>query len=236
MSSSHNEIIPMEQTYQPLPLLDYQEYSQEEMRRRANTYYEEIKTRHSVRSFADRPVPRDIIETCIKAAGTAPSGANHQPWHFVCVQSPEVKRKIRHAAEEEERAFYDGKAGETWLSDLEKVGTDAHKRFLESAAWLIVIFLQRSSVKDDGSKQKNYYMSESCGIATGFLINALHRAGLATLTHTPAPMTFLNKALDRPANERAYMILVAGYPTDDATIPLAATHKKSLDEIASFVV
>jgi iodotyrosine deiodinase len=226
----------MEQTYQPIPLPDYEEYSQEEMRRRANAYYEEIKTRHSVRNFADRPVPRDIIETCIKAAGTAPSGANHQPWHFVCVENLEVKRKIRGAAEAEERAFYDGKAGEAWLNDLEKVGTDAHKPFLETAAWLIVIFLQRSSINDDGSKQKNYYMNESCGIATGFLINALHRAGLATLTHTPAPMTFLSDVLNRPANERAYMILVAGYPTDDAEIPLAATRKKPLGEIVSFVV
>lgn len=226
----------MDQSYQPIPLSDYKEYSLEEMRGRASAYYEEIKTRHSVRDFADRPVPQDIIETCIKAAGTAPSGANHQPWHFVCVQDREIKRKIREAAEAEERAFYDGKAGEIWLSDLEKVGTDAHKPFLETAAWLIVIFLQRSSINHDGSKQKNYYMNESCGIATGFLINALHRAGLATLTHTPAPMTFLGDVLKRPATERAYMILVAGYPTVDAKIPLAATRKKSLEECASFLV
>ena len=226
----------MDQSYQPIPLSDYKEYSPEEMRGRASAYYEEIKTRHSVRDFADRPVPQVIIETCIKAAGTAPSGANHQPWHFVCVQDREIKRKIREAAEAEERAFYDGKAGEIWLNDLAKVGTDAHKPFLETAAWLIVIFLQRSSINHDGSKQKNYYMNESCGIATGFLINALHRAGLATLTHTPAPMTFLSDVLNRPATERAYMILVAGYPTVDAEIPLAATRKKSLEECASFLV
>ena len=226
----------MEQTYQPIPLADYEEYSQETMLRRAETYYDEIKTRHSVRDFADRAVPREIIESCLKSAGTAPSGANHQPWHFVCVENRATKRKIRIAAEQEEQAFYKGKAGENWLADLEKVGTDANKPFLESAAWLIVIFLKRSSTKEDGSKQKNYYMNESCGIATGFLINALHRAGLATLTHTPAPMTFLSEVLERPANERAYMILVAGYPTADAKIPLSATRKKSLEEIASFVV
>lgn len=226
----------MQQTYQPVPLSDYEEYSHKTMLKRADAYYEEIKTRHSVRDFADRPVPREIIELCVKAAGTAPSGANHQPWHFVCVENRETKRKIRIAAEQEEKAFYEGKAGENWLADLEKVGTDANKPFLESAAWLIVIFLKRSSTAEDGSKQKNYYMNESCGIATGFLINALHRAGLATLTHTPAPMTFLSEVLARPASERAYMILVAGYPADDAKIPLAATHKKSLEEIASFIV
>jgi nitroreductase len=224
----------MEQTYQPIPLPDFTEYPEEEMLSRAEQYYREIKRRHSVRNFSDRPVPREIIEACIKAAGTAPSGANHQPWHFVCVENPDIKHKIRIAAEEEERSFYAGKAGETWLNDLEKVGTDEHKPFLESAAWLIVIFLKRSAVKDDGSKQKNYYMNESCGIATGFLINALHNAGLATLTHTPNPMTFLSEVLERPANERAYMILVAGYPTDDAVIPLAATQKKPLEDIATF--
>ena len=224
----------MEQPYQPSPLPDFTEYPEEEMLSRAEHYYREIKRRHSVRNFSDRPVPREIIEACIKAAGTAPSGANHQPWHFVCVENPDIKHKIRIAAEEEERSFYAGKAGETWLSDLEKVGTDEHKPFLESAAWLIVIFLKRSAVKDDGSKQKNYYMNESCGIATGFLINALHNAGLATLTHTPNPMTFLSEVLERPANERAYMILVAGYPADDAVIPLAATQKKTLQEIATF--
>lgn len=224
----------MDQHYSPIPLPDFKEYPEDEMREQAEKYYEEIKTRHSVRHFTDKPVSRDIIETCLKAAGTAPSGANHQPWHFVCVEDRELKRKIRIAAEEEERSFYAGKAGETWLSDLEKVGTDEHKPFLDTAAWLIVIFLKRSSVKDDGSKQKNYYMNESCGIATGFLINALHRAGLATLTHTPNPMTFLSEVLGRPANERAFMILVAGYPTDDAVIPLAATQKKPLEEIATF--
>ncbi len=225
----------MDQDYQPIPLSDYKELPESEMRKQAQQYYEEIKTRHSVRHFSDKPVPRDIIETCIKAAGTAPSGANHQPWHFVCVEDREVKHKIRMEAEEEERSFYAGKAGESWLNDLEKMGTDDHKPFLESAAWLIVIFLKRSSVKDDGSKQKNYYMNESCGIATGFLINALHRAGMATLTHTPAPMTFLSDVLERPANERAYMILVAGYPSDDAVIPLASTRKKPLAEVATFV-
>ena len=226
----------MEQRYEPIPLPDFTEYPEDEMRAKAQQYYQEIKRRHSVRHFADTPVPQDIIESCIKAAGTAPSGANHQPWHFVCVENQDIKHKIRIAAEEEERNFYAGKAGDVWLSDLEKVGTDEHKPFLETAAWLIVIFLKRSSVNEDGSKQKNYYMTESCGIATGFLINALHSAGLATLTHTPSPMTFLADVLGRPANERAYMILVAGHPAGEAEIPLAATRKKPLEEISSFLV
>ncbi|MFT4519253.1 MAG: iodotyrosine deiodinase [Halioglobus sp.] len=226
----------MEEQYKPLPLPDFTERPTAEMRTRAELYYQGIKRRHSVRHFADRPVPRDIIETCIKAAGTAPSGANHQPWHFVCVENRDIKHKIRLAAEEEERNFYAGKAGDTWLRDLAKVGTDAQKPFLETAAWLIVIFLQRSALNDDGSKQKNYYMSESCGIATGFLINALHEAGIATLTHTPNPMTFLSEVLDRPASERAYMILVAGYPANDAVVPAAAVKKKPLEEISSFII
>jgi len=225
----------MEQEYIPIDLPDYKELPTDEMRNNAEAYYQRIKKRHTVRDFADRSVPRDIIESCIRAAGTAPSGANHQPWHFVCVEDRDLKSKIRHAAEEEERAFYGGKAGDTWLKDLEKVGTDAHKPFLETAAWLIVIFLKRHDVTEEGDKQKNYYMNESCGIATGFLINALHEAGLATLTHTPNPMSFLSEVLERPANERAYMILVAGYPTEDAKVPLAATQKKPLEEIATFL-
>ena len=224
-----------QETYHPIPLPNYREYPQDEMHRRILEYYLDIERRHTVRHYADRPVPREIIENCIKVAGTAPSGANQQPWHFVCVEDREVKRRIRVAAEKEERAFYAGKAGERWLKDLEKLGTDADKPYLEKAAWLIVIFLERSQVGDDGSQHKNYYHGESCGIATGFLISALHRAGLATLTHTPNPMRFLNEVLERPNNERAYMILVAGYPAEDAEIPQAATEKKSLEEIATFV-
>ncbi|PLW68970.1 nitroreductase family protein [Pseudohalioglobus lutimaris] len=221
--------------YQPVPLPDWKGYDEEEMRLRAANYLSDIRRRHSVRNFSDIPVPRDIIETCIRAAGTAPSGANHQPWHFVCVSDPTVKRKIRIAAEHEEEAFYSGRAGEDWLENLDKLGTDQHKPFLETAPWLIAIFLQRSSQDDAGNKRKNYYTSESVGIATGFLLNALHCAGLATLTHTPNPMRFLNEVLNRPATERAYMLLVVGHPTDDATVPAAALQKKPLPDIATFI-
>ena len=224
-----------QETYHPIPLPDYCEYPEDEMRRRVLEFYHDLKRRHTVRHYSDRPVPRGIIEDCIKAAGTAPSGANRQPWHFVCVEDRELKHKIRIAAEKEERAFYAGKAGERWLKDLEKLGTDANKPYLETAAWLIVIFLEKSRVGDDGVVHKNYYQGESCGIATGILISALHQAGLVTLTHTPNPMRFLNEVLDRPDNERAYMILVAGYPAEDAQIPLAATKKKPLEKIATFV-
>lgn len=224
----------MSDKYQPIPLPDFEELPPAQMLDNAKAYYQQIKRRHSVRHFSDKPVDKKIIEYCVRAAGTAPSGANHQPWHFVCVQAPELKRQIRIAAEKEEVAFYSGKAGETWLGDLEKIGTDAQKPFLEIAPWLIVIFLQKHGSSETGEKQKNYYMNESCGIATGILINALHNAGLATLTHTPAPMTFLSELLERPANERAFMILVAGYPADNAEIPLASTHKKSLKELATF--
>ena len=168
------------------------------------------------------------------AAGTAPSGANHQPWHFACVSSPDIKREIREAAEAEERAFYGGKAGSEWLEDLKKMGTDASKPFLETAPWLIAIFVKRHGIDEQGNKQKNYYTSESVGIATGFLINALHEAGLATLTHTPNPMKFLSKILERPANERPFVLLVVGHPAADAVIPRAATVKKRIEEIASF--
>ena len=221
--------------YTPIPLSDFEEYPPEEMAARAEQYYTEIKRRHSVRDFSDRPVPREIIETCIRAAGTAPSGANHQPWQFVCIQDPAAKHKIWKAAEAEEESFYNGKAGETWLADLKKLGTDAQKPFLAKAPWLIAIFLKNNETKDDEIVQKNYYMKESCGIATGFLINALHHAGLATLTHTPSPMKFLGKILERPSNERPFLLLVTGYPADDATIPEHATHKKPLDEISTFI-
>lgn len=221
--------------YQPVPLPDWQHLTNSEMRARAADYLEDVKRRHSVRAFKDTAVPRDIIETCIRAAGTAPSGANHQPWHFVCVSDAQVKRKIRIAAEHEEEAFYGGRAGEDWLENLNRLGTDQHKPFLETAPWIIAVFLQRSGLDDEGNKRKNYYMSESVGIATGFLLNALHRAGLATLTHTPNPMKFLNQVLERPANERPYMLLVVGHPADDATVPAAALEKKPLAEIATFV-
>lgn len=223
------------QDYEAIPLPEREHYSAEEMTQRAEEYYELIRRRHSVRHFSDRAVPRRVIETCIRAAGTAPSGANHQPWHFVCVGDAAVKRKIRIAAEHEEAEFYGGRAGEDWLEDLDKLGTDAQKPFLETAPWLIAIFLERSGTDEEGRKRKNYYMSESVGIATGFLLNALHSAGLATLTHTPNPMKFLNDILDRPNTERPYILLVVGHAADDATVPAAAMIKKPLVEISTFI-
>ena len=204
------------------------------MLKRAQEYLAMISQRRSVRHFSEKPVSTEIIEACLKAAGSAPSGANHQPWHFVCISDPSLKRKIRIAAEEEERAFYDGRAGDQWLDDLHGLGTDAQKPFLETAPWLIAIFAERYGVDFSGEKQKNYYVPESVGIATGLLINALHTIGLATLTHTPNPMKFLSKILGRPSNERPMMLLVVGHPTLDARVPRAATVKKPLEKISSF--
>jgi iodotyrosine deiodinase len=221
--------------FEPVPLPDYREYPLEDMRLRAEAFRAEIARRHTVRDFAPRPVPQDIIETCIRAAGTAPNGANHQPWHFAAISNPEVKARIRQAAEEEERAFYAGKAGEEWLAALKPLGTDPLKPFLEVAPWLIAIFGARSSPSADGVSRKNYYVPESVSIATGFLITALHHAGLATLTHTPSPMGFLNEICRRPPQEKPYILLVVGYPAEDAHIPRHATEKKPLAEIASFL-
>ncbi len=225
----------MDYNYDPIPLPDRETLSPAESLARAESYFAFIRCRHSVRHFSDTPVDRAVIEACVKAAGTAPSGANHQPWHFCCVSDATVKRRIREAAEAEEREFYAGKAGEEWLKDLKKIGTDDRKPFLEVAPWLIAIFAERYGIDEDGNRRKHYYMPESVGIATGFLINALHEAGLATLTHTPNPMKFLNRILDRPANERPYILLVVGHPASDAMIPRAATVKKPLSQIASFL-
>lgn len=224
----------MSDDYQAIALPDVQNLSDEESRQRALRYLEHVRRRHSVRSFADTPVPVDIIEACIQAAGTAPSGANHQPWHFACVSDPQIKREIREAAEIEEAEFYGGRGGDEWLKNLSKLGTDQFKPFLETAPWLIAIFVERQGKDAQGNKRKNYYMSESVGIATGFLLNALHTAGLATLTHTPNPMKFLSKILNRPSTERPYMLIVVGHPADDAVVPAAALAKKPLNEIASF--
>jgi iodotyrosine deiodinase len=221
--------------FQPVPLPDYRELPVAEMRRRAEDFYAAIRRRHTVRDFSDRPVPRDIIETCLKAAGTAPNGANHQPWHFCVIGDAAVKRRIREAAEAEEKEFYAGKAGEEWLKALAPLGTDADKPFLETAPWLIAVFGARRSVSADGVKRKNYYVPESVNIAVGFLIAALHQAGLATLTHTPAPMGFLNDICGRPDEEKPYILMVVGYPADNATIPAHAMEKKPLAEIASFL-
>ena len=215
-----------------LPLADFPDYSPSEMIERAEAYYDLIKRRRSVRDFSDRDVPQEVIDACLLAAGTAPNGANLQPWHFAVVRSLEVKTKIREAAEKEEQGFYNGKAPQEWLDALRHLGTDANKPFLQTAPYLIVIFAQAHAVEQDGQKTKNYYVSESVGIATGFLISALHQAGLATLTHTPSPMKFLNSILERPSNERPFLVLVVGYPKDDALVP--AITKKSLDEITSY--
>ena len=217
-----------------IPLPDYVELAPDEMRRRAAAFHDEIRRRHTVREFSPRPVPRDLIETCLTAAGTAPSGANHQPWHFSAIGNAAMKKRIRDAAEEEERAFYEGRAGEEWLEALRPLGTDPEKPFLEIAPWLICIFGARKSASADGVVRKNYYVPESVAIATGFLIAALHRAGLATLTHTPAPMSFLNEICGRPSSDKPYILLVTGYPAEDARIPQHATEKKPLNEIATF--
>ena len=215
--------------------LDFSEYPPEEMLRRAETFYAEVSRRRTVREFSDRPVSRTLIETCLLAAGSAPNGANLQPWHFVVVVAPEIKRQIREAAEAEEREFYSGRAPQEWIDALAPLGTDPHKPFLETAPYLIVIFGQSYGLLPDGRKVKHYYVQESVGIATGVLITALHHAGLATLTHTPNPMGFLNDLLGRPPNERPFLILVTGYPADDARVPVHAMHKKPLSEIATFV-
>jgi nitroreductase len=217
-----------------VPLSQFVEYPEDKMRERAADFYNELKRRRTVRDFSDRPVAREIIETCLLAAGSAPNGANRQPWFFVVVSNPEIKKQIRQAAEAEEHEFYTQRAPREWLEALAILGTDEHKPFLETAPFLIVIFGQSYEVTPEGKKIKNYYVQESVGIATGFLIAALHHAGLATLTHTPSPMGFLNTILNRPANERPFLILVAGYPAENAQVPDIS--KKSLNEIATFMV
>lgn len=215
------------------PLASYREYKEAEMRRRAADFYADVKRRRTVRDFSHRPVPREVIEDCLRAAGTAPNGANRQPWHFVAVSDPTVKKQIREAAEAEERAFYNERASEEWLEALAPLGTDANKPFLETAPYLIVIFAESYGRDENGRKLKNYYVTESVGIATGMLITALHHAGLASLTHTPSPMAFLNDILQRPENERPFLILVVGYPAADAQVPKIT--KKPLNEIATFI-
>ena len=220
-------------SYPTIPLDRYREYPVEEMRDRLEEFYADIDRRRTVREFSDRPVPRDIIETALKAANTAPSGANLQPWHFVVISGPETRKKIREAAEVEEREFYEHRASEEWLAALKPLGTDDHKPFLETAPYLIAIFLQKYGELPDGRKVKHYYPAESTGLATGILITALHRAGLATLTHTPSPMKFLNEILGRPKSERPFLLLVVGYPAEDASVP--DIERKSLDEFSSWI-
>ena len=219
--------------YRTVPLEGYLEYPVEEMRERVERFYADMARRRTVREFSDRPVPRDIIETALKAAGTAPSGANLQPWHFVVVGDAATRKKIRAAAEAEEREFYEHRASPEWLAALEPLGTDASKPFLETAPYLIAVFLQKFGRLEDGRKVKHYYPTESTGLATGILITALHQAGLATLTHTPSPMKFLNEILGRPTSERPFLLLVVGYPADDARVP--DIRRKDLEDFVTFI-
>lgn len=216
--------------YRPVPLTTFTRREEAEMLRRARAFRDEVRRRRTVREYSGEPVPEEVIDACIEAAGTAPNGANRQPWHFVVVRDPEVKRRIRAEAEKEERDFYAHRAPAAWLEALAHLGTDEHKPFLEAAPVLIAIFAESYEMRGE-EKLKNYYVTESVGIATGILITALHHAGLATLTHTPSPMGFLNKVLDRPPNERPFLLLVVGYPADDALVP--EIMKKPLDRIAS---
>lgn len=213
------------------PLTTWREYPPDEMLARSVDFAAELQRRRTVRQFSDRPVPDEVVRHCLVAAGTAPSGANLQPWHFVVVRDPALKREIRLAAEEEERRFY-REAPAEWLAALAPLGTDAEKPYLETAPFLIVVFAQRWGVAADGTRVTHYYVGESVGIATGMLIAALHHAGLATLTHTPSPMGFLGRVLERPEPERAVMIVVTGYPAPDAVVPRIT--KKPLDALATF--
>jgi len=216
-----------------IPLPDYREYPVEEMAERAAEFREDMQRRRTVRHFSDRPVPRRIIEDCLRAASAAPSGANMQPWHFAVVADPAIKRQIREAAEAEEQEFYRRRATQEWLDALAPLGTDARKTFLETAPYLIAVFAQPYSLVPDGRRIKHYYAHESVGIATGILITAVHRAGLVSLTHTPSPMDFLNPILGRPENERPFLLLVVGYPAADAAVP--DIRRKPLEEIATFI-
>lgn len=221
--------------YSAVPLPDRNDLSDEQMQDAVRAFFDKMRTRHTVRDYDTRDVPRQVIEDCIRTAGTAPSGANHQPWHFVAVRDPDMKARIRAEAEEEERRFYAGGGGDEWIKALEPIGTTADKPHLTTAPWLIVVFAQRWGEFEDGTRYKNYYVPESVNIATGFLLAALHHAGLCTLTHTPNPMKFLAPALGRPASEKPTMIIAVGHPASDATVPAVAKLKKPLDEISTFV-
>ena len=225
--------MPSEPLFEDLP--DFRRYPDADMVLRAAQFLADIRRRRTVRDFSDRAVPRAVIEDSLRAAGTAPSGANQQPWHFAVVTDAERKRRIREAAEAEEREFYNGRASAEWLEALAPLGTDWTKPFLETAPVLIAIFAQRYGVSPGGRRTKHYYVPESVGIATGFLIAALHHAGLATLTHTPSPMGFLNEICGRPESEKPYILLVAGFPADGCRVPRFGGIKKPLDAIASWL-
>jgi iodotyrosine deiodinase len=211
--------------------LNFKPLSDKQMLQESEQFYQNLKRRRTVRDFSEQPVDRTIIENAVRAAGTAPSGAHKQPWHFAIIANPAVKKIIRIAAEGEEREFYEGKAPQAWLDDLKVFETNAQKPFLETAPYLIAVFLERNTIDADGTKHKNYYMPESVGIATGMLLTALHTSGLATLTHTPSPMKFLNEILGRPSNEKPYMLIVTGHPAQDATVPDIT--RKPFEKIAS---
>lgn len=217
------------------PLASYRGYPEAEMRARAADFYAQIRRRRSVRDFSPRVIPHDIIADGLRAAGTAPSGANQQPWHFAVIADPAVKHRIRVEAEREEAQFYGGRAPEEWLEALAPLGTDARKPFLEIAPILIAIFAQRHGTAADGGRTKHYYVPESVGIATGFLIASLHHAGLATLTHTPSPMNFLNEICRRPDNEKPYILLVVGHPAEGCLVPVAGGVKKPLADISTWI-
>lgn len=218
-------------SYDPIPLTHTSDLSDDEALKRVQAFREEMRVRRTVRHYDTRPVPMAIIQTAIETAGLAPSGANQQPWHFAAICDPALKAQIRTAAEQEEEKFYGGGAGDAWLAALEPIGTDGSKPHLTDAPWLIAIFAQRYGLNTDGTRYKHYYVPESVGIATGMLITALHKAGLATLTHTPNPMAFLNTQLGRPENEKPVMILAVGHAAHDATVPKAATIKKPIEDI-----
>ena len=221
--------------YQAIDVPDRFDVSAKQSLDGAAAFYEHMRKRHTVRDFSNKPVSKEVIEICIKTAGSAPSGANHQPWHFVAISNPEYKRKIREAAEEEERKFYSGGAGDEWIKALEPIGTNDHKPHLEDAPWLIVVFAQRYGEFEDGTRYKNYYVPESTGISCGFLLAALHHAGLVALTHTPNPMKFLNELLKRPNSEKPLMIIATGHVAEGAKVPAVAKIKKPLDEILTIV-
>jgi nitroreductase len=216
----------------PFAPLEFSRLPADEMLQASEDFLHQIKSRRTVREFSDQPVSELIIRNAIQAAGSAPSGANMQPWHFVVVANPELKSRIRVAAEQEEKELYEHRASDEWLKALEPLGTDEHKPFLETAPWLITVFLKKFSFDEQGKRYKNYYTAESVGIACGFLLAALHWAGLATLTHTPSPMKFLNGVLERPSTERAYMLIVTGYPAENATVPVIS--KEPLETISTF--
>ncbi len=216
-----------------IPLENFQEYPENAMVHRAADFYAEMARRRTIRQFSERPVPRQVIDNCLRAASTAPSGANMQPWKFVVITDPELKVQIRKKAEEEEHEFYTRRATPEWLEALEPLGTDEHKPYLETAPYLIAIFVERFGQLPDGRKVKHFYAVESVGIATGMLITALHHSGLATLTHTPSPMGFLNEILDRPENERPFLLLVVGYPADQAMVP--RIEKKPFAEVVIYL-